>query len=73
MKQCGCQGLDCDMMYLGCFCGGAIGLLGVFMLYYIDGIEHLSSVGSIQVKALMSMLLIGVFFLIICPVYTYVI
>ena len=68
VKQCGRQGRNCMTIYLGCFCGGARGLLWVFMLYYIDGIEHLSSIGSIQVKALMSMLLIGAFFLIICLV-----
>ena len=50
VTQCGRQGLNCEMIYLGCFCGGARGLLGVFMLHYIDGIEHLSSFGSIQVK-----------------------
>ena len=50
VTQCGRQGLNCEMIYLGCFCGGARGLLGVFMLHYIDGTEHLSSVGSIQVK-----------------------
>ena len=68
VKQSGRQGVNCKMISLGCFCGGAIGLSGVFMLHYFDGIEHLSSVGSIQVKALISMLLIGAFFLIICLV-----
>ena len=68
VKQCGRERLNCKMIYLGCFCDGAIGLLGVFMLHYIDGIEHLSSIGSIQVKPLISMLLIGAFFLIICLV-----
>ena len=68
VKQSGRQRVNCKMIYLGCFCGGARGLLGVFMLHYIDGTEHLSSVGSIQVKALISMLLIGAFFPIICLV-----
>ena len=68
VKQCGRQELNCKLICLGCFCGGARDLLGLFILYYIDGIEHLSSVGSLKLNVLISMLLIVAFFLIICLV-----